>query len=249
MMNRDVVSHGMMALLLLCLSVLHGCDGASSSGEAADADRKDEQESDMMNKDDSTTQPVALWLGDSLLDAVNVDKDERFAGLVAAEIDGYAHDIQGRGGWSAAAYLRNWNEKVESKLPDQADRIVIQLGANDLREHGLDAGGIERYAKDMVTLIGKLRQRYPDADLVLLSPANFTMGEITPNLRDAGFGDDANYWLEQAGLRLKEVAEQQDAHFISLFGALQAGQTTDGAHPTVAGHAQLAERIIKGWPE
>ncbi len=230
-----------MTLLGLCLAA---CDGNESRDDITPKKDQAVNESGSERK-----RPIALWLGDSLTDAANVDADKRFAALVAAERTEYEHIIQGRGGWSAASYLRNWDEKVAGKLPEQADLVIIQLGANDLREHGVNQAGIDRYLDDMATLVGKLRKRYPQANFLALAPANFTMGQVTPGLRESGFGDATNHWLEQAGLQLKPVSRELGMDYISLYGTLADGHTTDGAHPTEAGHLSIAKRILEGWPE
>ncbi len=200
-----------------------------------------EDESDM-------TKLNLLWLGDSITEAANVDADDRYTSLIAFEHSEYDFIIQGRSGWSSGSYLRNWNQRVVPKLPEHAGVVVVQLGTNDLRENGLNGAGIQQFARDMTSLLRKLRSRYPGAKLLVLAPSNFVVSEMTNPIRGAGFGDDVNVWLERAGLRLRGIAEEFDAEYISLFGALHEGQTVDGAHPTPAGHRSLADRVLTHWP-
>lgn len=187
-----------------------------------------------------------LIAGDSMTAAEGLPPEQGFP----ARLDHIGGDslqvlAQGRSGWATTAYLRRIDE-ILPRIPADADWILLQLGANDLRVHGHSDETITSAARNMTTLLKTLRKKAPKARLVLVSPPTMVPGELTQRLHDAGFDKTSPRWLAKLGHAYAQVAKENDWDYIDLHTTLSPGTTLDGAHANPAGHRRIATTL---WQE
>jgi len=101
----------------------------------------------------------------------------------------------------------------------------------------------------MEQLITLFQNRAPDAEIVLIAPTGMEPDRLTPRMKKAGFGAQTNVYLEMLSNTYEDLAETNNYNFLTLFGVLENGMTLDGAHPTAAGHAVIAEHIWNSFLE
>jgi len=187
-------------------------------------------------------QGKVVCVGDSLTAAEGVRPEEGFPAKLDARSERIAVVQQGRSGWPTTAYLRRIDE-VLAALPADADVILLQLGANDLRMDGHSDETVARTADNLGELIDRLRGRAQRAKLVVLAPPTMVPEELTPRLREAGFGAHSPPMLHKLSAAYRDLAARKSCGFIDLFPLLAPGDTLDGAHPNDAGHTKIADEI------
>ena len=184
--------------------------------------------------------------GDSMTAAEGVPAEEGFPALLN-KIGGEALEVigQGRSGWPTTSYLKRM-EEVLPTIPDDADWILLQLGANDLRVHGQTEQTVQQTAKNMASILHHFQKKAPNARMVLVSPPTMVPDELSKRIRDAGFGEKTPEWLARLATAYEEVAKSNNWHFINLHDTLTPGHTLDGAHANARGHRRIATTL---WQE
>jgi acyl-CoA thioesterase-1 len=175
-----------------------------------------------------------LFFGDSLTAGYGVDPDEAFPALIQRKIDAAQLPWRvvnaGLSGETTAGGLR----RLDWILRQHVDLFVIELGGNDgLR--GIDPAATR---SNLIALIKRVRERYPDVTVVIAGmqlPTN--MG---PDYTKA-FADV-----------YPAVARETQAALIPFLlegvGGIPSLNQADGIHPTAEGHRIVAEtvwRILK----
>lgn len=189
---------------------------------------------------------VAVWLGDSLTEGAQVAEEERFATLTSAAF-GWVPVNRGQGGtgYIAAGSMEvpehgPFEDRVAAIVADAPEVVVVSGGNND---SGLGASDEELRAAVTAT-IQPLREGLPDAAIYVVGP----------------------FWPEpsppDAVLRVRDIVAQVAGEFgvpfVDPLGAewitevIDGDQPgiradiigTDGTHPSAAGHAYIAERLI-----
>ena len=184
--------------------------------------------------------------GDSMTAAEGVPAKEGFPSLLN-HIGGESLQVlqQGRSGWPTTAYLRRMDEVLQ-KIPEDADWILLQLGANDLRVHGESEETVRTTAQNMAKILQAFRRKAPSAKLTLVSPPTMVPGELSERLRNSGFGDQSPAWLAKLGNAYEKIAFENGWGYIDLHDTLTDGHTLDGAHPNARGHRRVA---ISMWQQ
>lgn len=180
-----------------------------------------------------------LILGDSLTEGPGVAPEETYVARLNERPGGLRFIAQGRSGWSTGSYLRRMAE-VKAQLPAHADAVLVQLGANDLRERGHDQTTIDSTLANLQTIFAMAAERYPGAALGLVAPPTFELAKLDARMRAAGFGDHTPHWLARLGTAYRQLCAQRGLRWVNLFEALGEGLTYDGAHPNAAGHRRVA---------
>ena len=190
---------------------------------------------------------VLICLGDSLTAGEGVGSEKTFPALLAARYPTLHVLNQGRSGWSTGSYLRRWPEVAASLselVPKEKEGwILIQLGANDLRERGHRLETITECRANLITLISRLHKLLPSLEAVLVAPPTMFPIALSPRMREAGFSEKSPELLRRLRDSYQALAKHQNWHFIDLYYTLSLGNTLDGAHPTPAGLRELAEAI------
>jgi lysophospholipase L1-like esterase len=185
-----------------------------------------------------------LIVGDSLTAGDGVNADVAFPAVLDRFSDDYQIISQGRSGWPTSAYLRRIDEVLKT-LPTDAEHILIQLGANDLRVNGHEEEAIRQAAKNMRRLTLIFREHASHAKITWIAPPTMVPNELTDRLEEAGFGEHSPAWIERLGQAYVPAAARVDCGVIDLFPVLKPGDTVDGAHPNAAGHRKLAATIAE----
>jgi lysophospholipase L1-like esterase len=189
-----------------------------------------------------------VFVGDSLTAGFGVDPKDNFVAKLEAMSARATFVGQGRSGWSTLAYL-NAIEEVLAAIPVDADVLVIQLGANDLKESGHTDEVVRKTAANMEKLADRFHAKSPRLRLVLMTPGPFFPKALSEMLRDAGYGPQTPEYLAKLRDAFRDVARRRGFGFIDVTEALtDPADTLDGAHPTPQGHAKLAEAIWKQLP-
>ena len=185
-----------------------------------------------------------LFIGDSFTAGDGVEENKIFPSLVGQELTGINAINQGRSGWPTSAYLRRWDEVAES-LPESAEVVFVQLGANDLRVDGHSQETIEQCAQNMEVIVGRIQTLLPKAKIVLMSSVKIEEAQLTDKIREAGFGKHSNRYLRHIGKSYKKLAKAKDFDYIDLIAKLPKHNTHDGAHLNEAAHEIVAAVILR----
>lgn len=206
------------------------------------------KKSELIPKGKSQTWPVvvlALWLvaalgaaenpktllffGDSLTAGYGVDPDEAYPALVQRKLDAAGKPWRvvnaGLSGETTAGGLR----RLDWILRQRVDVFVIELGGNDgLR--GIDPATTR---SNLVAMIERIRQRYPDVVVVLAGM------QLPTNM-----GPD---YTQAFAAIYPEVAKEEQAALIPFLldrvGGIPSLNQADGIHPTAEGHRIVAETV------
>lgn len=170
--------------------------------------------------------PVAFFLGDSYTTGFGLpDPGEGFAyGL--ADLEGWNATVEGFPGTGYATQGPcGGNAFIQrlARLPADADVVIIEGGLNDAI-FGVPPATL---AADASGLLAAVRMAAPDARIVVLGAA-----DVLPEARSR---------VLAANAALRAVASDAGATYVDL--ADLEFTTTDGKHPTVAGHALIAEAV------
>lgn len=199
-----------------------------------------------------------LFIGDSITDvdrnrADHLDLGRGYPMLVASYLlNRYpAHDLtilnRGVGGDQVVDLKNRWEEDCLDLNPDI---VSILVGVNDVwwyvgdQEEKLDDAALKKFEEDYRWLLKTLAHR-TDAKVVLMEPY------VLP------YPKDRQKWRKHLDPRIqivRRLANEYHAAFVPLDGILNAkgienGFQTytgdDGVHPTLAGHAAIAEAWIQ----
>jgi acyl-CoA thioesterase-1 len=170
-----------------------------------------------------------VFFGDSLTAGFGVDPDEAFPALIQAKIDKAGRPWRvvnaGLSGETTAGGLR----RLDWILRQRVDIFVIELGGND----GLRGIGPATTRSNLNAMIARVRQRYPDAKVVVA-------GMQMPTNMGPDFTRDF-------AAIFPEVARAGDAVLIPFLldrvGGVPTLNLPDGIHPTAEGHQIVAETV------
>lgn len=173
--------------------------------------------------------PVILFLGNSLSAGLGVDDDEAFPNLIQEKIDSLGWSFQvvnaGISGETSLAGL----SRMDWILKQPVDVLVLELGGND----GLRGISTEVTRRNLGQIIGKTRQVYPDAEIILAGM------QIPPNLGHA--------YTQDFRAMYPDIADEYDVHLIPFLlegvGGVESMMQPDGIHPNAAGHRRVAENV------
>jgi len=202
------------------------------------------------------------FLGDSITEGCGVAhiKDafwNRIGERAGAQVFGY-----GIGGTRIAAQrdrlepidTLHFHTRVEEMIPD-ADVIVVFGGTNDFGHGDAPLGTMADRSDDTFyggfhLLIEKLIARYPEGQILLLTPMH-RLGEEDTSRNDRGLPRTGD--LKTYVRAIREIAEYYGLPVVDLFAhcpiqpavALQREKyMPDGLHPNEAGHELIARRVL-----
>ncbi|MBQ8878975.1 MAG: hypothetical protein IJ029_09630 [Lachnospiraceae bacterium] len=196
-------------------------------------------------------------LGDSITEAANLTKLEGYEQMTypyhLSQLLGAREVVNlGIGGSSIGRYWDNAFVDRYREIPQDTDLIIVMGGTNDgfcasLKELGSLAERSERtFAGDLNELIKGLKEDYPEADIVLVSPL--------PNVLHDMLRRERAYLLSQAVFAdmMQQLATEYGVHYIDLYhsnlldthdAAIIHNFMPDGVHGNEAGYRILAEHI------
>lgn len=138
----------------------------------------------------------------------------------------YIHYInQGHNGWTAVKIA----DEIEKLGLVKADIYTVFLGTNDWW-HGLPLGSVADYKNDTGnktvygayrTIINKLRNLNPDAEIILITPmqrADFVSINNYKNTAWGSYKDKDGQWLSQFAAAVKTIGKLEHLKVIDLYG-------------------------------
>lgn len=220
----------MFALLPLC-----GCGGDSevepSPQTLASSDVAPATSEDIGSPEEPGTEPLVLFLGDSLTIGYGLDSAFSYPALIEAKIEaqGYPYEVVNAGvsGDTTAGGLRRFDWLAKRRI----DVLVLALGGNDALR-GVEP---ESTRKNLQGIIEKARASNPEIRIVL------TGMQAPPNL--------GSRFTEPFRSLFPELAEKNQLDYVPFLLEGVAGDRTlnqaDGIHPTAEGQEILAENVWK----
>lgn len=217
--------------LLVLLSVLLVSCGSGENEEDARTDSTTATAAarDSTGTTSSGNDKVILFLGNSLSAGLGVDETAAFPSIIQQKIDSLGWGFQvvnaGVSGETSAGGL----SRMDWVLKQPVDVLILELGGND----GLRGISTEVTRRNLEQIIGKTRQTYPDAEIVLAGM------QIPPNL-----GHD---YTRDFRAVYPEIAQQHGVHLIPFLlegvGGVDSLMQADGIHPNRMGHRVVAENV------
>ncbi|MEM9671389.1 MAG: arylesterase [Cyclobacteriaceae bacterium] len=180
--------------------------------------------------EEETNKPVILFFGNSLTAGYGLDPSEAFSSVIERKLDSLGLSYQVVNAGLSGETTASGNTRLDWVLERQAvDVFVLELGAND----GLRGISTEETRKNLNTMIDKVQEMYPKAQIILSGMM------VPPNM-----GPD--YATEFQKI-FPEVAENQDVALIPFLLEDVAGEPElnlpDGIHPTAEGHLIVADNV------
>ena len=168
-------------------------------------------------------------MGDSITAGYGIGEDRAFPALIQTKLDNAGFDYRvmnaGVSGDTSAGGLARTNWLLKRPV----DIFVLELGAND----GLRGHPVNTTHENLTAILEKVKSKYPDAKLILAGM------QVPPNL-----GPDYSKAFRST---FETVAENTGAHLIPFIlegvGGIAELNQADGIHPTVEGHAIIAELV------
>lgn len=203
-----------------------------------------------------------LFQGDSITDASRDRDDER----IGSEVFGYGYPIL-----FASDVLKNNKGKYEFiNRGVSGDRIVdvyarikediinlkpdvmsILIGVNDVWHELSVQNGVatDKFEKIYSMLIEEIKEALPEIKIIILEPF------VQYGTGTQMYYDDFRKEVEEKAAVAKRIADKYDLAFVPLLKQFDeaasdgdtAYWTTDGVHPTAAGHQLIKEELLKAF--
>ena len=170
-----------------------------------------------------------LFFGNSLTAGYGLEPDQAFPALIQERIDSLNLPYKVINAGVSGETSAGGKSRINWLLKQPVDVFVLELGANDgLR--GIDPA--ETY-KNLQTIIQKVREKNPDAEIILAGM------QIPPNM--------GQKYATQFRQVFTELAEEENVALIPFLLEGVAGvpklNQGDGIHPTVEGQKILADNV------
>lgn len=170
-----------------------------------------------------------LFLGDSLTEGYQLDKEEAYPALVEKELKKKHKDLKVINGGVSGATTASGLKRLDWYLKSKPDILVLALGAND----GLRGTKLETTEKNLASVIEKAQGRGIDVILAgMKMPTN--MGE--------------KYRGQFEGMYPK-LAKKYSLRLIPFIlegvGGVPSLNLPDGIHPNAKGHEVMAKTVLK----
>jgi len=180
--------------------------------------------------EEKTNEPVILFFGNSLTAGYGLDPSEAFSSVIERKLDSLGLSYQIVNAGLSGETTASGNTRLDWVLERQpVDVFVLELGAND----GLRGISTEETRKNLNTMIDKVQETYPEAQIILSGML------VPPNMGP----DYANEFQKI----FPEVADNQDVALIPFLLEDVAGEPElnlpDGIHPTAEGHEIVANNV------
>lgn len=211
-------------LLLLVAIVLSAC--GEKNKPAADAASK----TDTTTKADASAVKTILFFGDSLTAGYGLDDpSEAFPGNIAKKIDSLKMPYKVINAGVSGETSAGGNSRIDWTLKQKVDVFILELGAND----GLRGIPPNETAKNLQSIIDKVKAKYPDAKLVMLGM------QVPPNM-----GPD---YVNKFKAVFPAIATKNKMALVPFLlqgvGGHPDLNQPDGIHPTEKGAKIVAENV------
>jgi acyl-CoA thioesterase-1 len=211
--------------ILLTVLTIAGCGGGAKS-----PNNDQTQVTAEVAKTDSASKKIVLFFGDSLTAGYGLDDPaDAFPGVISRRVDSLKLPYKVINAGLSGETTAGGNGRINWLLKQKIDIFVLELGAND----GLRGIPVNETAKNLQSIVDKVKAKYPDAKLVLLGM------QVPPNM-----GADYSNRFKSVFPTLAAKNKMELVPFL-LQGV--AGVPTlnqgDGIHPTAQGAKIVANNV------
>jgi acyl-CoA thioesterase-1 len=211
-------------LLLFVAIALSACGEKNKPG--ADAASK----TDTTTKADASAVKTILFFGDSLTAGYGLDDpSEAFPGNIAKKIDSLKMPYKVINAGVSGETSAGGNSRIDWTLKQKVDVFILELGAND----GLRGIPPNETAKNLQSIIDKVKAKYPDAKLVMLGM------QVPPNM-----GPD---YVNKFKAVFPAIATKNKMALVPFLlqgvGGHPDLNQPDGIHPTEKGAKIVADNV------
>jgi lysophospholipase L1-like esterase len=187
--------------------------------------------------------PAKLWvIGESTAAGLGArDHEHALAGQFAKNLSSYIQrpvhwKVLGKNGVTARQAI----EELLPQMPNERfDYVLLGIGGNDVMKLSSPA----KWRRDMLDLLGKLRQRLPEAVIFISNCPMIILSPVIPEpsktlLWELSRMHDAN---------IREFTRDMDrvVYYPQPAGVDPEGFFADGIHPSEKGYADWAQAMIK----
>ena len=211
--------------ILLTALTMAGCgDGAKSSND-------DQAQAATENvKTDSASKKIVLFFGDSLTAGYGLDDPaDAFPGVISRRVDSLKLPYKVINAGLSGETTAGGNGRIDWLLKQKVDVFVLELGAND----GLRGIPVSETAKNLQSIVDKVKAKYPDAKLVLLGM------QVPPNMGADYTGKFKNVFPHLA----KKNNMALVPFLLQGVGGVPSLNQGDGIHPTAQGAKIVANNV------
>lgn len=211
---------------LLCLFSCSESDRSTEIGTEQEVNASAKEETGATKSERTRT---ILFFGNSLTAGYGLEPDQAFPALIQHRIDSLGLPYKVVNAGVSGETSAGGKSRINWLLKQPIDVFVLELGANDgLR--GIDPS--ETY-KNLQTIIQKVREKNPDAQIILAGM------QIPPNM--------GQKYASQFKEVFTELAKEENVSLIPFLLEGVAGvpklNQGDGIHPTVEGQKILADNV------
>lgn len=221
-------------VMLLLFVVVAGCGEQTPSPEAqpyleensaADATTSDQAVSNEV--DDEAVR--ILFLGDSITAGYGIDQSDAFPARVEMRLKDAGYRVNAIDAGVSGDTSTGGLNRLDWLLQNRVDILVLELGGND----GLRGIDLSLTRANLGAIIEETRVTWPGVQVVLVGM------RVPPNLGQEYTEDFASIY--------PDVAEAYDTYFVPFladgFEDIVHLLQNDGIHPTVEGHALIADKV------
>ncbi|UOE52397.1 arylesterase [Mucilaginibacter sp. SMC90] len=219
-MNKALLT----GIFLTCLTFAGCGNGAKSSNN------NETQAATEAAKTDSAAKKIVLFFGDSLTAGYGLDNQEdAFPGVISRRVDSLKLPYKVINAGLSGETTAGGNGRISWLLKQKIDVFVLELGAND----GLRGIPVNETAKNLQSIIDKVKAKYPDAKLVLLGM------QVPPNM-----GTD---YTDKFKNIFPNLAKKNNMALVPFLlqgvGGVPSLNQGDGIHPTAQGAKIVANTV------
>lgn len=208
----------------ICFFLLAGCCRSGKDGDAVQ-----NEETTVTAGTSRNEKKVIIFFGNSLTAGYGLKMSEAYPALIQSKIDslGLPYSVVNAG--VSGETTASGNSRVDWILENPVDVFVLELGGND----GLRGIAVEETSKNLQSIIGKVKAKYPAAKIVLAGM------QVPPNM-------GKEYAGQFAGIYPK-LAKANDVYLVPFLLERVGGERhlnlPDGIHPTAEGHRIVADNV------
>jgi acyl-CoA thioesterase-1 len=211
--------------ILLAALTMAGC------GDRAKSSNNDQtQAATETAKTDSASKKIVLFFGDSLTAGYGLDDPaDAFPGVISRRVDSLKLPYKVINAGLSGETTAGGNGRIDWLLKQKVDIFVLELGAND----GLRGIPVNETAKNLQSIVNKVKAKYPDAKLVLLGM------QVPPNMGADYTGKFKNIFPDLA----KKNNMALVPFLLQGVGGVPSLNQGDGIHPTAQGAKIVANNV------
>lgn len=200
------------------------------NGATKSSNNNETQAATKATKTDSAAKKIVLFFGDSLTAGYGLDNQEdAFPGVISRRVDSLKLPYKVINAGLSGETTAGGNGRISWLLKQKIDVFVLELGAND----GLRGIPVNETAKNLQSIIDKVKAKYPDAKLVLLGM------QVPPNM-------GADYTDKFKNI-FPNLAKKNNMALVPFLlqgvGGVPSLNQGDGIHPTAQGAKIVANTV------